>query len=128
MKKHPTLPLWATEDGKVYGPRGLRNPRVDRYGYLRLNCVLGKRRITVAVHRVVAEVFLGIVEGMTVNHRNGNKLDNHIENLEYLTSEENTSHSFKYGMREFCHPVVVDGITYYSRREMERKTGISRHG
>ena len=36
-------------------------------------------------------------EGMVVNHKNGVKTDNRLENLEYITSRENTIHAFKMG-------------------------------
>jgi hypothetical protein len=126
MKKHPVLSLWATENGDVYGPRGLRSPHFDRYGYLRLSCVKNGKHIKMTVHRIVAETFFGLNDDLTVNHKNNNKLDNRVENLEYVTASENTSHSFKTGARKFCHPVVSEGVLYYSRRELERKTGIKR--
>jgi len=78
------------------------------------------------VHRVVAETFFGLTDGLTVNHKNSNKLDNSVQNLEYVTAGENTSHSFRMGARSFCHPVVFDNVRYYSRRELERQTGIKR--
>ena len=78
-------------------------------------------------HRVVAETFFGLAEGMTVNHKNGDKRDNRVENLEYVTAGENTTHSFRTGGRRFCRPAVFDGVLYYSRRELERQTGIKRH-
>jgi hypothetical protein len=126
MKKHPTLSLWVTESGEVYGTRGLRSTQADRYGYLRLSCVKNGKHIKIAVHRVVAETFFGLAEGLTVNHKNGDKRDNSVCNLEYVTAGENTSHSFKTGARSFCHPVIFDGLLYYSRRELERRTGVKR--
>lgn len=46
------------------------------------------------VHKIVAEAFLGACpSGMTVNHKNGIKHDNRVENLEYCTSQNNTLHS-----------------------------------
>lgn len=44
------------------------------------------------VHRVVAEAFLG-PSTLDVNHKNGDKSDNRISNLEYVTKSENTLHS-----------------------------------
>lgn len=45
------------------------------------------------IHRKVAAAFLGSAAGRTVNHINGNKQDNRVENLEYLTHSENTLHA-----------------------------------
>lgn len=37
---------------------------------------------------------------LTVNHKDGNKTNNHVDNLEYLTHKENTHHSFQSGIRK----------------------------
>jgi len=47
-------------------------------------------------HRLVADAFLGpIPEGMQVNHKNGVKHDNRVENLEIVTNGENRAHSYR---------------------------------
>jgi len=50
-----------------------------------------------AVHRAVWEAFNGpIPEGMEINHKNLDRCDNRLENLEILTREENIHHAMKY--------------------------------
>ena len=57
-----------------------------------------------AVHRLVCLTFLERIKGKNfVNHKNGDKYDNRLENLEWCTKSENTLHSFRNG---FQTPIV----------------------
>ena len=47
-----------------------------------------------STHRIVAAAFLGKSD-LEVNHKNGNKDDNRVENLEYVTRHENQIHSYR---------------------------------
>lgn len=50
------------------------------------------------VHRLVATAFIGVNNDLYVNHKNGNKLHNNPENLEYCTPSENSKHAHKMGL------------------------------
>ena len=62
-------------------------------GYFRLNA----KRKGYFVHRIVASTFLGDSD-LFVNHINGNKQDNRICNLEYVTHKENMEHALRTGL------------------------------
>lgn len=60
-------------------------------GYITISFDTNVRRLA---HQVVAEAFFGIPEyRMTVNHKDGNKTNNHIDNLEWATYRENNIHA-----------------------------------
>jgi len=70
---------------------------VDYLGYCRVSlCKDGKVK-THKIHRLVAEAFLN-GEGQ-INHKDGNKLNNNVVNLEFCTAKENLSHSYRTGLR-----------------------------
>ena len=68
-------------------------------GYLYFTISINNKRRNVYVHRAVCEAFNPTIDGMNiVNHKNGLKNDNRVENLEWNTYSENTLHAFKHGL------------------------------
>jgi hypothetical protein len=65
--------------------------------YYQVDLYPGKQ--TRQIHRLVAENFLGKHPGMHVNHKNGNKLDNRLDNLEWCTPSENIQHAYDNNLR-----------------------------
>ena len=77
------------------GKSGLMKPHVTQKGYLRIN--LGKNGNKFLLHRLIMITFGSAPtnDKMQVNHKDGNKLNNHIDNLEWVTNQQNIVHAYK---------------------------------
>lgn len=69
---------------------------IGKNGYLHLNLYTGKKPHTFDVHRIVASAFLKKNNDFDdVNHKNGNKKDNRVDNLEFISRSENLIHRYR---------------------------------
>lgn len=67
--------------------------RLNEYGYYRIGLNINRKQKQCIIHRLIAIHFIPKIEGKNViNHKNGIKTDNRIENLEWVTARENTCH------------------------------------
>lgn len=90
----------VTIDGKSYFRKGkLLKPKKHKDGYLFVTLTKEKIKKNFYVHRLVAEAFIPNPENKPqVNHINGNKTDNTISNLEWVTNAENSRHAYNNGL------------------------------
>ena len=83
-------------------PSHLLKQNEKRNGYLMVDlCKEGKIRTTL-VHRIVADAFLGPEPQLQVNHKNLNKKDNRVANLEWVSAKENSTHRVANGAQPPC--------------------------
>lgn len=69
-------------------------------GYLYIT-ICNKSRCHLWIARLVAQAFISNPQSKPqVNHKDGNKLNNHVDNLEWVTCSENIKHSFKIGVHK----------------------------
>lgn len=88
-------------------------------GYARVTLRHNGKMERALIHRLVARAFLDETAPFThVNHKDGNKLNNKVENLEWCSSKENTQHAWRIGL---CRPLIGDknGNTKLKDRDIE---------
>lgn len=75
-------------------------PSMSTTGYWKVKLVKNGIRKDHKIHRLVALAFLKKEEGKdVVNHKDGNKLNNSIKNLEWCTTQENANHALETGLK-----------------------------
>lgn len=74
---------------------------ICKKGYAAIALRSGDNSLYTRVHVLVAKAFLWdtYAEGLQVNHKNGNKLDNSVDNLGWVTPSENVLHSYSTGLK-----------------------------
>jgi hypothetical protein len=92
-----SVPEYAiSENGRVYSMKSKKfmKPSLSDNGYMRVTCIVDGGYKKLAVHRLVAEVYLDCPEilEIQVNHKDSNRQNNHYTNLEWCTQSENIKH------------------------------------
>lgn len=94
---------YVTDSGDVYSANYRQSGRIKRMvkcrcggGYLNVCLRKDNKNYTRLIHRLVAEAFIPNPENKPqINHKNGDKTDNRVKNLEWVTASENEKHSYK---------------------------------
>lgn len=88
------------KDGRVRRYREqLRKVRIGKAGYPAVTLTKNKKKKTHTIHSLLAEAFIPKVDGKDrINHINGIKSDNSLENLEWCTQKENMTHARDTGL------------------------------
>ena len=90
------------EDGRIVNSKTQKVLKLDKNlsGHFRVTlCVNGVTNRSY-VHRIIATAFIPNPEGKPfVNHLDGDKSNNAVSNLEWVTCKENTEHAFRTGLR-----------------------------
>jgi hypothetical protein len=88
----------VSDDGRVRNnsTNKLLTPHTDSNGYLSVSLYRNGKHFIKRIHRLVAEAFIPNPLNLhDINHKDGNKLNNHKLNLEYCTRSYNMLHSYR---------------------------------
>lgn len=115
MEEIVGFPMYTLhEDGKIFSlyRRRFLQPVVDTTGYPIVTLVNKQGKFKKSIHRLLAEHFLPNPEGKPqVNHKDGDKTNYTLDNLEWVTAKENSIHAVQVGLTRVrdeaqCTPVL----------------------
>ena len=87
-----------SHDGRRWKGRPIKLTFNDRKNLI-FNASINGRKMTPNVHKLVALAFLGpCPQNMEINHKDGNRKNNRISNLEYVTHAGNQAHAARVGL------------------------------
>lgn len=105
---------------------------ITNKGYPRVRLQVGNKSIGKYVHQLVLIAFRGNrPDGYVCNHRDGNKLNNALDNLEWVTQQANNVHALRLGLRKSkldndklrnLRRRISDGVSY---KKLSKEFGVS---
>lgn len=85
--------------------------QINKHGYKTVRLSLNKKEKSYMVHRLVAEAFiLNTKNKLEVNHIDGNKQNNRVDNLELCTRSENQLHAYQKGLQKITNKMKENSI------------------
>jgi hypothetical protein len=131
MKQLKDFPdYYITENAEIISRRCKREKKltqnIDKFGYLRVGMMGQNNKLDVQrIHRLMMLTYGECppedMKNPTVDHINGNKLDNHIENLQWLSNEDNAYKAVKHLIRKYTlqnktgETFVIENITKWCK-------------
>lgn len=94
---------------------------INRQGYLIVDLCKNSKRKHFPVHRLVAQAFIPNPENKPEpNHEDGNKFNNHVSNLKWVTRAENVQHALDEGLNHqgenSCKAKLTNGQAHWIRQ------------
>ena len=123
------------KDGRIYKYKGQKiKPTPDKKGYLQVGFNRNGVKTTHRIHSLVAETFIPIPpseDPLEVNHIDGEKSNNNSENLEWVTSSENTRKGYEIGLFDNARSATASalkGNQWQAKRLIvfEKETGLTK--
>lgn len=99
---------------------------INSKGYVQICLQKQKKQISIKVHRLVALTFIPItnINKNQINHIDGNKLNNNVNNLEWVTCKENIKHAHKMRLNSISNTCRNNSIIASNKLVLDIITGI----
>lgn len=103
LKQIGSSQYWCDTNGNIWSHKWNKikklKARIHPEGYLQVALMIEGKRHEKLVHRLVAEAFINNTEKKPqINHKDGNKMNNQVKNLEWVTPSENGRHAYHTGL------------------------------
>lgn len=103
-------------DGRHFPAKMIAVVISKRDGYGRVNMRKNGKPYAATIHRLVANAFIPNPGNKPeINHKNGDKTDNRVSNLEWCTPKENQQHALKMGLRGVHTSGTAKPVAMYSK-------------
>jgi hypothetical protein len=93
-------------------------PIANKYGYLKVRCSIDSCKVkNIYIHKLVARYFVNNLDNKPqVNHIDGNKTNNNVNNLEWVTAKQNVQHAWNLGLSKShsFKKIEINGIAFNS--------------
>lgn len=123
MKEVKGFPKYTlSKEGKIYSKYTGKclSPTKDITGYMVVTLVNSEGKFKKSVHRLLAETFIDNPEGKPqVNHIDGDKTNNSLNNLEWTTAKENSQHAVSSGLTGKRDAARYRMVAQYNRDTLE---------
>lgn len=124
---------YVDETGSVFNPKGRKlTTCMNNCGYHTVRLWMNNKSRVFTVHRLVALALIpNPLNKEMVNHIDGNKKNNHISNLEWVTRSENVIHSHEIGLQisrkgsDHHNSVMSEKLVHEICRLLELRTSVS---
>ena len=105
--------IYKNKNGTII--KNLKNT-VNGGGYVRIALYKNKKSVKTLVHRIVAAEFIQNPNNYSIiNHLDGNKVNNTVQNLEWCTNSQNIKHAYRTGLSRRTKKIIrSDGIAFNS--------------